>query len=121
MHEDVPLPLPIDDEYLPLNSQFTGQPEGTYSTNLFTVENIKLVQLLGKILGRVYQRYSKAGSKRKDSALTHDDLNVMLQIDSQMEDLAASLPRGLQWDTDTRLGEKIPLLLKRQSNVLRAR
>lgn len=124
MDEGVPLPLAIDDEYLPLDGQHTGQPEGTYSTSLFTVENIKLAKILGKILGRVYQRYGKAGTSAgslQDPTLTHDDLNVMLHIDSQLEDCVDSLPRSLRWDTATRSNEDIPPVLKRQSNVLRAR
>ncbi|SPO06482.1 uncharacterized protein DNG_09172 [Cephalotrichum gorgonifer] len=124
LDENVPLPLPIDDVYMPLNAPHIGQPPGTYSTNMFTVENIKLANLLGKILESVYQRSITAGtaaSSLQGSVLTHDDLNVILHIDSQLESFADSLPPGLQWDMAAQSNDEIPPTLKRQSNVLRAR
>ncbi|KAH6987135.1 fungal-specific transcription factor domain-containing protein [Ilyonectria destructans] len=120
---DVPLPSPIDDAHLPLHGDGSHQPEGTYSVNLFTVENIKLAKILAIILDQIYHPASTEPSFRSHpvSHPNHQDLSTVMHLDTLLEDFKNSLPDGIHWDRVAEMSTGTPPVIKRQSNVLHAR
>jgi hypothetical protein len=113
---DVPLPLPVDDEYWALDSDAGCQPHGVYSRHIFNVQNIKLAKILGEILERVYHPPHKTEAQAGHKL---EDLPTILALDSELNSLADSFPDVIHWERG--YGLDVPLLLKRQSNVLHAR
>lgn len=116
--EDVPLPLPVDDEYWAMGQNPGYQPPGSYSILMFNVENIKLAKLLAAILERVYHPPSKS---KAQSGHQHEDFSAMLTLDSELNAAADSIPDVIHWERLHELNENVPLVLRRQSNVLHAR
>ncbi|KAM0325129.1 hypothetical protein ACHAQA_007668 [Verticillium albo-atrum] len=111
MTDDVLVPAAVDDEFMNLDDRVCRQPEGTCSRNLFTVENIRLARIHGKILASLYGTSSSSG------------LSTLAELDDLLEGFRASLVGVLRWwgrDGETRTATARDLLLRRQSNVLHA-
>jgi hypothetical protein len=58
--DDVPLPLPIDDEYWNNATKEAEPPVGRYSINAFSITNTKLSKILNRILNQLYHPPKKA-------------------------------------------------------------
>jgi hypothetical protein len=117
--EDVPIPLTLDEEYLPMvdTPPFRRPPAET-----FFVQNIKAARLLGTVLDQVYHPsfnvHSQSGP-RASRLLTSDTLSAVLRLHSELEDLEGSSTDALR-DSDD-LDASARLILQRQRNVLSAR
>lgn len=119
---NLPLPEPIDDEYLFHSSTTSCQPDGRFPRAAFAVQNIKLAIILGDILDNVYKAPSKLPSTQTGGSGSMDNFenaNELLRLDSVLETFNNELPQLLRWD---RTGAVSTILtLKRQTNVLHAR
>ncbi|KAF4449689.1 hypothetical protein F53441_7090 [Fusarium austroafricanum] len=114
MTDDVLVPAAIDDEFIGTGSEPCIQPEGTVSQNHFTVENIRLAKILGKILASIYWPSS-----------CHD-FSALVRLDGLLEDFKTSLVDVLRWwdiDKEREHGSLTNRdhVLRRQRNVLHAR
>ncbi|KAH7035473.1 fungal-specific transcription factor domain-containing protein [Microdochium trichocladiopsis] len=130
MTEEVPLPRAIDDEFLGLDRENASQPPDLPSQLLFTRHNIKCATVLGTILRTLYYpsvearpAYQQLRSRRSPVSTVDEDLHSILQLDSQLEELANQVPEPLRWDrTDLPAGlDERGRILRRQTNVLHAR
>lgn len=114
----VPLPLPIDEEYLP-----GPQPADQPSSMDYYVQSLKLINLMEHMLSDVQtvERESKRPDDQYELLFGHpEDVDVVsiLKHDRIMMAFSRRLPRHLQVDTpETRRSE----LFVRQANVLRSR
>ncbi|KAL2823559.1 fungal-specific transcription factor domain-containing protein [Aspergillus cavernicola] len=113
--DNVPLPSATDDRYLAMADE-VDQPPGQVSPNQFMHENMRLIQILSKILARIYHSTEPipepAALRRPDV-----DLQAIVDIDRDFDDFEASLHSAFQWTTR----DPIDPGSKRQSNVLHAR
>lgn len=100
-YSDVPLPSPIDDEYMKPNQEPMDQLDGVFPVMAFTAQNIKLAQILGEILGRIYhpiQRHQMPPEENTSSLGAPDYLHTVGLIDSSMQKFMFSLPKELNWN-----------------------
>ncbi|XHG08743.1 hypothetical protein AWENTII_011836 [Aspergillus wentii] len=112
---NVPLPDTIDDEFLIVGMNDCRQPEEIFSQTTSYLENLKLIDILGKILLNVYH-----GDKSdRGSNGSVRDLEAILQLDSELASFEKALHPNLDWNNRDHIESK--LLFKRQSNVLQAR
>lgn len=128
---DVPLPRAIDDQFLSLDTtQRSAQPDGTNSTMMFTVQNIKFANLLGTILRTVYYPSGEAKVSRHKPAehnYHREEFYTILELESQLEALADSVPDPLHWGRPNSITNSTffsgdnEQTFRRQANVLRAR
>ncbi|KDN63539.1 hypothetical protein CSUB01_11996 [Colletotrichum sublineola] len=112
--DDVLLPAAVDDEFIRTDQEGGDQPEGILSYNHFTVENIRLAKILGKILASIYGQSSLS------------DFSSLLRLDGALQDFKTSLVEPLRWwrwglERDIGAVTGRDLVLRRQSNVLHAR
>lgn len=119
---NLPLPNPIDDEYLLHSSTPNCQPDGVFPRTAFSVHNIKLAIILGDILDKVYNVPSKLASAQAggtDSADNFENANELLRLDLVLENFSNELPQMLRWDRPGAVNTD--LTLRRQTNILHAR
>lgn len=114
----VPVPLPIDDEYLP-----GPQPADQPSSMDYYIQTLHLIRLMDAMLQDVQtvERESKRPDDQYELLFGHpQDVEVVsiLKHDRIMMEFSRKLPRHLHVDApETRHSE----LFIRQANVLRAR
>lgn len=123
-YNDVPLQSPIDDEYIKPNQEMAGQPDGLFSIMAFTGQNIKLAQILGQILDKVYHSAQIRQTILKEnitSLETPDYLQTVGLIDALMQKFMFSLPSELNWNHMGTILEPSEQVFRRQANVLHAR
>lgn len=123
-YNDVPLPSPIDDEYIRPNQEMADQPDGLFPIMAFTGQNIKLAQILGQILDRVYHSAQIRQTILEENATsleTPDYLQTVGFIDALMQKFMFSLPSELNWNHIGTIIEPSEQVFRRQANVLHAR
>jgi hypothetical protein len=116
---DVPLPSPVDDEYLAMGEDI-DQPSNVLSGNQFLFENTRLIRILGKILSTIY--HSSEVTVQPETLSTPSlDLQAVLAIDAALDEFQASLHPALHWAFDKERADNADVTCKRLSNVLHAR
>lgn len=119
----VPLFLPIDDKFLSASSATSVQPDGIFSRTAFAVENVKLGEIIGLILKKIYRgRGPNHSSESMPSSMRSFD--SIVDLEWSVSEFERNIPLELKgaWssvsdeaeDTDSQI-------LQRQSFVLRAR
>lgn len=117
--ESVPLPSPVDDEYLDKPREQAVQPSGTISINMFAVQNSKAIKLLSAILDQVYYPLTVGPSHSGQSMPTTESLSATFSLDSQLDDFEKSAIDALT-PIDQAAAQNAGVL-KRQRNVLHTR
>jgi hypothetical protein len=93
----VPLPLPIDEEYLS-TTQEGRQPDGVPSRIDMIIFSSKLVDLLGNMRAAVRAPHLKI--KQSGAEFLVPDPTALLQVNSQIDDLVDRLPPHLRPNAD---------------------
>jgi hypothetical protein len=125
-HFTVPLPSHID---VDASIQVQDQVEGsrTVSFLAFYVETIKLYQILGNVLTKVYKPWSvNTPSSDKDTKdIQHKDLEAIVSLDEELSNFEENIIPPLHWERDAHLRESLPesdlVVLRRQMNLLQIR
>ncbi|KAJ7075883.1 fungal-specific transcription factor domain-containing protein, partial [Mycena belliarum] len=104
----VDLPLAVDDEYW---EQGSAQPVGTPSLLSYFVCHVRLYEILGDALRRLYP--SKKARIRMNTSNPEWERSAVAELDSAMNDWLDTVPDHLRWDPD-----KAPSIFLKQSAVL---
>lgn len=115
----VPLPSPVDDQYLSMARNGAEQPEGTVSTNQFFHENMRLIEVLLKILLTIYHSTDNPSGHEAPHNTSENDLMAIMEIDKDLKKFESSVPSAFAWGP--RSSPNIDRTFRRQSNVLHAR
>jgi hypothetical protein len=106
------------------NQESLGQPDGLFPIMTFTGQNIKLAQILGQILDRIYhsaQKHQTPPEENTSSLEAPDYLHTVGMIDASMQKFMFSLPNELNWNHIGTILEPSKRVFRRQANVLHAR
>jgi hypothetical protein len=125
-HFTVPLPSHIDDD---ASVQVQDQLESsrTLSFLAFYVETIKLYQILGNVLTKVYKPWSgnTPSSNRDTKDIQHKDLEAIVSLDEDLSNFEENIIPSLHWERGAHIRESLPesdvMVLRRQMNVLQVR
>jgi len=121
----LPLPRSIDDKYLTPGTRACEQPEGSLAVAAFNVENVRLAQLLGKILENIYHPVSSQPGPWLNGDpgpnTIHRDISAIMHMDSFLKQFADNLPDALRWDRDAESLSEGDVVVQRQRNLLEAR
>jgi hypothetical protein len=110
----VPLPAEIDDEYLSTITE-GQQPVNSYSKMTFLIQTLKLSAIADKALSH------KEHYVQKDMRdWSNQDLGLILDVSTEIEQFLAGLPVHLQADTHSNYGS-LPFCFALQAHVLKAR
>lgn len=121
---NVPLFSAIDDEYLANTTGQCSQPAGSFSLVEFAVQNVRLGELLGRILNQFYQ--PQVGDDVNDGTKTGkvscgSTIDAVTSLESSLCSFEANLPAQLRWDAPFMADNEVEWLHLRQRCVLHAR
>lgn len=120
----VPLFLPIDDKFLSASTATSIQPAGTFSRTAFAVENVKLGEIIGLVLKKIYGGRGPNDNRSESMPSSMRSFDSIVDLEWSVSEFERNIPLELKgaWssvsdeaaDTDSQI-------LQRQSFVLRAR
>ncbi|KAJ5650707.1 uncharacterized protein N7484_004430 [Penicillium longicatenatum] len=96
-----PLPEPIDDEYLVVESSECAQPSGLFSRVEWFIATLKLYDLLRKTLNTLYnniEKQTRDQSVDRGRMETLRQIECITQIDAELQDFRLTVPGPLKWD-----------------------
>ncbi|KAJ5671728.1 hypothetical protein N7507_000855 [Penicillium longicatenatum] len=96
-----PLPEPIDDEYLVVESSECAQPSGLFSRIEWFIATLKLYDLLRKTLNTLYnniEKQTRDQSVDRGRMETLRQIECITQIDAELQDFRLTVPGPLKWD-----------------------
>ncbi|KAJ5131927.1 hypothetical protein N7448_006085 [Penicillium atrosanguineum] len=96
-----PLPLPIDDRFLMVDSLVCEQPPGLFSRVEWFIATLKLYELVRKTLNTLYDNVGKdcedeLADQRQNKRLFQ--IQSITQIDSELQEFQLRIPGPLRWD-----------------------
>lgn len=100
-NQTTPLPQPIDDEHLVVESSICVQPEGLFSRVEWFIATLKLYDLLRTTLNTLYDNAEK---RLKDNPAdrgrpeTLRQIECITRIDAELQDFRLTVPEQLRWD-----------------------
>jgi hypothetical protein len=114
--QDLPVPAEVDDEYLS-DIQDGSQLDGVPSRLTFFVLNLRLTGLLAKV--NFLEGRNNVHSARQREI---DDLYVMIDVNSDLDDFLENLPDYLRVKNDTAFhSDPQPEFFQLQGHVLKSR
>lgn len=121
-NQSVPLPLPIDDRYLVVDSLVCEQPPGVFSRVEWFIATLKLYELVRKTLNTLYDNVGKGNEdapvdRRQKKRLFQ--IQCITQIDLELQDFQFQTPEPLRWDIPIPEGREFEFL--RERYLLKAR
>lgn len=96
-----PLPGPIDDEHLVVESSGCAQPSGLFSRVEWFIATLKLYDLLRKTLNTLYnntEKQTRDQSVDRGRMETLRQIECITQIDAELQDFRLTVPGPLKWD-----------------------
>lgn len=95
----VPLPVAIDDEYLIPGAHGCVQPDNILARNSFFVQTLKLNQILGEVLFKVYNAWDEANENEDglEERVGNQLVAVVVELDSKLAKFEKDLPEAFRW------------------------
>lgn len=96
-----PLPEPIDDNHLIVDSTTCEQPPGTFSRTEWFIATLKLHEILRKTLNMLYDNVEKQGKGNFASQASTEmpfQVQYITQLDADLQDFRLRVPKPLRWD-----------------------
>jgi hypothetical protein len=116
-----PLPEPIDDSYLVVDSTTCELPQGTFSRVEWFIATLKLYELLRRTLNMLYDNVGKQCEENPADLRPPETLlqvQYITQLDAELQGFRLRVPRPLRWDVP--ISEAQPQFLREQY-LLKAR
>lgn len=109
-----PLPDPIDDSYLVVDTTTCEQPPGTFSCIEWLVAILKLHGLLRKTLNMLYDNVGKQCEEKscRSKTETLSQVQYITQLDAELQDFRLRVPKPLRWDVPVSVAQ--PQFLREQ-------
>jgi hypothetical protein len=120
--QSTPLPLPIDDRFLVVDSLVCEQPPGLFSRVEWFIATLKLYELVRKTLNTLYDNVGKdcedkLADQRQSKRLFQ--IQSITQIDSELQEFQLRIPVPLRWDIPVPEAQQYQFL--REKYLLQAR
>ena len=119
---NVPLPMAIDDVYLDTDTQTCMQPDDVFSQNMCFVQTLKLYDIMGEILTRVYNPWQDtiSDAARADWSQRNNSINAVIDLECALSEFKSNLPPQLRWSSSGSQPQGLNLI-ERQRNVIQRR